>query len=164
MSTGAERYAEFIKAELDAEWERRKALDTRGASIVGITSGLATAVFAIGALVTGADGYTPDRVTTIALLVGLALFVAAAGCGLAASRTVPYDVTARMVYDHMVGGQWGDDEEQALRVVAYRNQVTLVSLREGNNKKAWWLPASYWAQIAAAALLVAVGSALIRAV
>ncbi|SRR6266540_1408559 len=160
-----EQYAAFIEAELDAERERRKALDARGAGIVGTATGLATAVFAIGALVTGAEKYTPDAVTVVALLLGLGLFAAAAGCGLAASRTVPYDVTAGTVYDQMVRGQWGDPEEQARRVVAYRNQVTLVSLRAGNNKKAWWLPVAFWAQIAAAAaLLVAVGNALIKAV
>jgi hypothetical protein len=165
MSTVGQQYAEFIKAELDAERERRTALDGRGAGIVGTTSGLATAVFAIGALVTGRAGYSPDRVSVVALLVGLGLFSAAAGCGLAASRTIAYDVTARMVYEQMVGGQWGDPEEQARRVVAYRNQVTLVSLRAGNNKKAWWLPVAYWLQIAAAAaLLVAVGNVLIKAV
>jgi hypothetical protein len=58
-----------------------------------------------------------------------------------------------------------NSEDQARRVVAYRNQVALVSLRAGNNKKAWWLPMAFWAQIAAAAaLLAAVGNALIRAV
>src|SRR6266540_6875610 len=87
-----EQYAAFIEAELDAERERRKALDARGAGIVGTATGLATAVFAIGALVTGAEKYTPDAVTVVALLLGLGLFAAAAGCGLAASRTVPYDV------------------------------------------------------------------------
>ena len=103
--------------------------------------------------------------TIVASLFGLGLFAVAAGCGLAASRTVPYDITARTVYDQMVRGQWGDAEEQARRVVAYRNQVALVSLRAGNNKKAWWLPMAFWAQIAAAAaLLVAVGNALIRTV
>jgi hypothetical protein len=165
MGTGGEQYAALIKAELDAEWERRKALDARGAGIVGTSTGLATAVFAIGALVTGAEKYTPDKVTVGALLLGLGLFAVAAGCGLAASRTLAYNVTARAVYDQMVRGQWGDSEEQACRVVAYRNQVTLVSLRAGNNKKSWWLPVAFWAQIAAAgALLVAVGNALIRAV
>jgi hypothetical protein len=164
MSTGGERYADFIKADLDAERERRRYLDERGASIVSTSSGLATAVFAIGALVTGVQGYKPDGLTTAALLIGLGLFAVAAFCGLAASRTVEYDVTHPEVYNDMVSTHWGDAEDQACNITAYRNQVTLVSLRHANNKKAWWLPHAFRAQIAAAvALLVAVGNALINA-
>jgi hypothetical protein len=65
------------------------------------------------------------------------------------------------VYNDMVVDHWTDTEEVASQNVAYRNQRTLVSLREANNKKAWWLPVAFWAQVAAAlALLIAVGNAL----
>jgi F0F1-type ATP synthase membrane subunit c/vacuolar-type H+-ATPase subunit K len=165
MSTGGEQYAEFIKADLDAERERRKYIDERGASIVSTASALATAVFAIGALVTRVQGYKPDDLTVAALLVGLGLFAAAAFCGLAASRTIKYDVTDPAVYKDMVmTKRWGDSEDQARRIVAHRNRVTLVSLRAINSKKGRWLPLAFWAQIAAAvALLIAVGNALATA-
>jgi hypothetical protein len=164
MSTGGERYSDFIQADLDAERERRKYLDERGASIVSTASGLATAVFAIGALVTGVQGYKPDELTAAALLIGLGLFAVAAFCGLAASRTIAYDVTHPEVYNDMVSSHWADAEDQARQVVAYRNQITLVSLRQANNRKAWWLPLAFWSQIAATvALLVAVGNALVNA-
>jgi hypothetical protein len=161
--TAGELYANFIKAELDAEAERRTHLDERGARVVTTASVLATVVFAVGALVARVDGDSPDGVTATALLVGLGLFAAAALCGLL--TTLPgHDVTHQDVYYDMIRNRWDDTEDAARRSVAFRNEITLKSLRSANRRKAAWLLPAFCAQVAAAvALLVAVGNALFGA-
>jgi len=157
-------YFEFIESELEAERERRKSLDSRGASVVTTSSALATAVFALGALVTGQTSFTPDKVTTWSLLAGLALFGAAAFCGLMANRTIPYEVTDTSTLEEMRSGHWADDEVDARNITIYRNIQTIMTLRDGNNEKASWVTRAFVVQLlAAAALLVAVGNALLAA-
>jgi hypothetical protein len=162
VSEQGEVYADFVKAELEAERKRREALDSRGVSVVTTSSGLATAVFALGALVTGQKNFVPDKVTVWSLLAGLALFAIAALCGMMANRTIPYEVTSPETLQEMRTGHWTDDEVDARNIVVYRNIHTITTLRSGNNRKAWWVTRALVFQLlAAAALLLAVGNALL---
>jgi hypothetical protein len=157
-------YTDFIQAELEAERERRKSLDNRGASVVTTSSALATAVFALGAFVTGQTTFRPDIITIWSLLGGLGLFALGAFCGFMANRSIPYEVTNTDTLLEMRSGHWTDKEVDARNTVAHRNIQTIATLRAGNDKKAWWVTTALVFQLlAAAALLIAVGNALFRA-
>lgn len=100
--------------------------------------------------------------SAIAVVVSLTCFVAAGVFGILANRSRAYDVTHTDALLAMLNkAHWKDTEPTARGVCAYRNVLTIASLRNGNNSKATQVTIALAFQVAAiAALGVGVGREL----
>jgi len=158
MSEQGKTYAAFIESELKAERERRAALDSRGLALVTTSGSLTTLLAAIGAFVTGRAGFQLPSASIWPLLLTLITLAAAAGCGLLASHNRPYRVADRGTLSAMTGARWSTHEVDARNAVASINAETVLTLRRGNNDKAYLLVAGLTSQLVGLlALGVAVG-------
>lgn len=149
MGTGGDVFTAFVEGEVKAERERRNALDARGIAVLTTSGTLVTLVFAIGAVVTGATGFSPPAETVVIVTIGLVAFVAAALFGLLANRLKKYDVvtTGQLWSWRNNAAAWAASDQDARRAITKGNIVTIDTLRAGNDTKAKWIEAALWAQL-----------------
>lgn len=159
-------FASFIETELATERDRRAKLDARGVGVLTTSGTLVTLLFALGALVTSLDAFEPGRLTVSLLTVALVAFVIAGSLGLLGHRLVKYQLVnpREMLKWQARDGWWHDDSDKARRLIALGNIKTLITLRNGNERKAGLLTKALWAQLAALFFLAAaVASTLLDA-
>lgn len=148
MAEQGETYAKFIEAELKTEMERRASLDARGLGIVTSSTALITLMFSLSVLITGKD-YTFGVLGQGGVVVSLLLFIVAGVLGIAANQAREYEVTHEDTLYEMLGAHWTDDEVDARNTCAYRNVVSIQSLRRGNESKAEQITWALFFQVAA---------------
>lgn len=167
-TAGGEELAMFIDAELDDERKRREVVEARGASLISVSTGLATLLFATAALVTAQNTFAVPRLTLWSLGATFLAFSVAAGCGLLVARRAPTEV---VTIDQLL--QWRNDDKNIWRnsqdnvrwLLARAKLIELSSLRIGSNTKMFWVQAGWISQLVAlAALFVAVGTILLKAI
>jgi hypothetical protein len=165
---GGEELAAYIDAELEDERTRRTTVEARAASLISVSTGLATLLFATAALVTAQRTFVPPKLTIWALGVTFLAFVAAAFCGLMVGRKAPTEVvTVEQLLAWRNDDQhiWRNTKDNVRWLLARAKILELASLRTGSTSKMVWVQAGWIAQLVAlGALAVAVGSILIRAV
>ena len=145
---GGELYAEFIQKELEHERTRRSALEARAVTVITTSGTFVTLTFALAALLTKGQNYTPSRLATLMLALALGAFVVAAVCALLASRLRGYQVVATEQLDTWRDdGFWLDDMDNARWLLAATDAKTIASLREGSNAKAKRIEVALWARI-----------------
>jgi hypothetical protein len=140
-------FAAFAQRELEAERERRKAFDARGVAVVTTAASLTTLLAAVGAFVSSRQGFKLPGSAVVPLIVTLGSFVAAAVLGIAATWLTRYAVTPPATLGEMLTTRWRTDEVDARNFVAVQDVKTIKSLRNGNNKKSWWLIAALVVQV-----------------
>jgi hypothetical protein len=140
-------YLSFMTRELQAERERRAALDARGVSVVTVSGSLATLLAAVGAFVSGQTGFTLPATAEAPLTLTLLAFATAAILGIGASAGRLYAVTPAATLTEMLTDRWPTSEADARNFVATQDVKTIRTLRSGNNKKANYLVAALAVQV-----------------
>jgi hypothetical protein len=117
------------------------------------SGGMVTLLAAIGALVGFDQNFTLPTAAVPFLIIALASFSIAAGCGITANRAVSGEVIDVDSLRTMRTKHWEDHEVDARNFVTHININMINSLREGSRKKADWLFIGHWSQLAALAAL-----------
>ncbi|MFD4438441.1 hypothetical protein ACFWPK_01530 [Nocardia sp. NPDC058519] len=128
-------WAAFIHDQLDREYSRRDALNTRAAGAVTSATGLVTLVLAVVAVLKGKD-FTLTGGALVALYVGMLALLGSAVMAVLAGVNWRYRVTSTDSMRAMLVDHWTDSEVSARYVSAYCNLETVTSLRAGTSVKA----------------------------
>jgi len=147
-------YAEFLKAELLAENERRKSVNDRAGSALTGTGGLVTLVLAVFAVLTGTETLTLNGSAKAFLAAALLALLVCAFCAVMAGLPWRFKVTDAETLKAMVDDHWGDNEVDARNVTADLNARVLLSLRAGTSIKVGFLIAAAVCQMVAIGALV----------
>ncbi|MFE7800846.1 hypothetical protein [Nocardia sp. NPDC057440] len=135
MSEQGSGWASFIQGQLNREYSRRDALNTRAAAAVTSATGLVTLVLAVVAVVKGKD-FTLTGGALIALYVAMLALFGSAVLAVLAGISWRYRVTSTDSMRAMLTDHWTDSEVDARYVSAYCNPQTIASLRAGTTLKA----------------------------
>ncbi|MGW6374825.1 hypothetical protein ACWFRB_02015 [Rhodococcus sp. NPDC055112] len=127
-------WAAFIQDQLNREYARRDALNTRAATAITSSTGLVTLVLAVVAVLKGKDfTLTGGPLTAIyAAMLGL---LGSAVLAVLAGVSWRHRVTSIESMRAMLTEHWGDRELDARYISAYCNLETTASLRAGNALK-----------------------------
>lgn len=142
-------YAEFIKAELQAENERRKSVNDRAGSALMAAGGLVTLVLAVFTALTGTETLILSSAAKTYLAAALLALLACAFCAVMAGLPWRFRVTDAGTLRAMTNEHWGDDEIDARNVTADLNSQVLLSLRRGTSIKVGFLIAAAVCQMVA---------------
>jgi len=150
-------YYDFLRSELDREYERRASLQSRAVSLSGFGSAAIAMAGAVWALAFG-KGETLNRWATVTLLVALLAFLGSALIAVTvfAIGQRPYKVADGATQSKMLSVHWGDTESAARRVAGTMVSSTLLSLRAGNNTSSGRVISAGWLQAAGLAAVIAV--------
>lgn len=134
----ADVYKDHVSELLEAEYNRRNALEARGESIIKTSSGIIALIFALTIFISGKDYKFTNHWSSIWLLVAsLVTFVASAVIAIyLQSWGLRYTMTGKKTLEGMTQDLWSLAIEDAQRMVLQRNINTTLSLRDGNDKKA----------------------------
>jgi hypothetical protein len=158
--TAGEIYGPFLAAQLAEQRSRKASLEQRGLAVV-TTSGTLAALLAGFGVLAGAQPHHVARLVAVAVTLGGASFVAAAGLGLWVNRPCDYHEPEDEWLEKLTAESvWNGDENQGSRRVAECNVGTLVRHRKVNGRKASQLA---WAVVfeVVATVFLAVGIGLI---
>jgi hypothetical protein len=140
-------WAAFIQRELEAERDRRKILDARGAAVVTTAGSLTTLLAAVGAFVSGRGGFRLPPTAVGPLTLTLIALSVAALCGIVITTGRLYKVASPAQMTEMLTERWPIEEADARNQAAQFDRDTIESLRTGNESKANWLRAALGAQL-----------------
>jgi hypothetical protein len=147
----------MVKDLLDAEYDRRKRMEDRGAAIVTSSATLLTLIVGLAALVTGQGFVVTSGLAVAALFGAMIAFVVSAAFGIAV-RTygLPYTTVDRDNLNQVTSHAfWTMPADEALREDVAQQAGTIRSLRAATERKDKWVNASLVSQVAAIALLIA---------
>ena len=156
MRDKGEAYSGLIEAEVQAELNRKTAMDARAASLIATSGGLVTILAAVSAFVGSDRSARLPWYASVTLLGALLAFAFASLAGIMAGRLMRYRAPKIESLNAMVGDHWDDDERGARRAVATVRITMVESLRDANDRKGGWIYAGWWAQAAALGLLAVV--------
>lgn len=156
VSAAGKIYQAAVTAMLAAEFERRKTLEARGATLTTGSTSLVALIFGLTVLVTGKDSVLTSHWAVYVLLAGLLFFVVAAVIGIFVQMYLhKYDVPDCEYLDTLAGTdeEWARTADHAVRTDVSQKVRTLCSLRDGNASKAKLILAGLVVQIVAIAFL-----------
>ena len=157
-------YAEYIKAELDLQHERKASLEQRGMAVITSSGALVSLLFALGAVITGAEDFSLPSGARAWLYAAVVLFVAAALGALFTNAPLKYvtvtpDALRASMKEHL-----GDSEERAHKNVALTRVKVFEDTKRKNDLKGKVLLAAMAAEVlAVGCVAVAVGLVLMEA-
>jgi hypothetical protein len=129
-------YAAFIVDQLGEERNRKTTLEGRGIVVINTSSALATLLFALTAVVTGAAKFRMPGSARLPLLLALVSFVCAAICGLLANVPLRYREPKVAGLAKLVDpNYWSGPREIGELRVAGANVEALASARSANGLK-----------------------------
>ncbi|MDX1883042.1 hypothetical protein [Mycolicibacterium sp. 120270] len=155
-SPAGEIYQAMVERLLAREYERRRLLEARGATLMTSSASVLALIFGLTVIVTGKDFVFHSHVAILALCGALAGFVLSALMAIIVQTHLPeYDVPG---CDYLAGlteshDEWAQSADYALRVDVGQQVRTICSLRPGNSTKAKLVAGSLTIQVAAVALL-----------
>jgi len=158
VSAAGKVYQESVTAMLAAEFERRKTLEARGATLMTSSASLVALIFGLTVLVTGKDPVLINRWAVYVLLGSLVLFVFAAVIGIVVQTYLhKYDVVECEFLEMLArtDEEWSRSADHAVRADVSQKVRTVCSLRKGNGTKAIWVIAGLIVQLAAITSLAA---------
>jgi hypothetical protein len=148
MADQGTEYARFIEAQLEYEYDRRDAVNSRSATAITSATGLVTITLVVIAVLKGKD-FTLHGGALIALFIAFLGLLVSAVMGVLGGMNWPFPVTSVSTMSLMVGDHWRDSEVTARGVAAFCNVKTINALRAGTNIKYRFLLAAAIAQVVA---------------
>ncbi len=147
---------------LAAEFDRRKTLEGRGATLLTASVSLVTLIFGLTVIVTGKDHVFANRYAVFTLLAALVAFVISAVIAIVVqTRGFDYDVVKRKSLKQLTDPNapfWAKSADDAVRADVSQHVKTICSLRDGNDTMATRVTWSLRFQLLAIVLLsVSVG-------
>ncbi|BBZ51998.1 hypothetical protein MHEI_37150 [Mycobacterium heidelbergense] len=158
VSAAGQIYQAMVSDLLKCEFDRRRALEGRGATLVTSSGALLTLIFGLTVLVTGKDQVFQNRWAIWVLLAALVAFVASALIAIfIQSWGFKYAITSRKTLKSLArdNTEWARLADDATRSWLTRQVNTICSLRDGNDMKAKLVTWSLGFQVAAITLLSA---------
>jgi hypothetical protein len=141
---------------LAAEFDRRKALEGRGATLLTSSGTMLTLIFGLTVLVTGKDAVFHSRWAIYFLIAAMIAFLVSAMLAIVVQahgfeyQVMSDDALKSLSRDHT---EWGRRADDATRAWVSKQASTICTLRTGNNAKATQIAWSLWFQVSAVALL-----------
>jgi hypothetical protein len=142
-------YAPFVEQELKAERERRTTLDARGQAVVTTAGVLVTILSTVSAIAINKKLLAVSGPVRYSILSALACFILAVILGILATINFKYDVANKSTLLQLPREHSTDSKELAERNIVATNVTTILTLRRGNDRKATFLFAALFAQLAA---------------
>jgi len=135
---GEKVFADFVDSLLSEQEDRKRSLEQRGAAVITSSGVLASLLFALVALVTGADGYVLPTDAEAPLVVALVLFSLAGVGGVASNIPVPYKGVDAKDFLSIVENQWNTyTESEALQMATVTRAKQFSGAKSWNQAKAW---------------------------
>ncbi|TFV53160.1 hypothetical protein [Blastococcus sp. TF02A-35] len=154
-------YAEYFSGLSQAQEARKASLEQRGLAVITTSGALATLLFGLTALVSGAEGFDLPRQAGGPLGVALVAFAVAALLALLTNVPLPYANAALGDTADELRVLWSKGREHALKLITGTRVKMLKRARAMNDVKAWLLIAAMLAEvIGVGAVAVAVGEVL----
>jgi hypothetical protein len=149
-------YRSLVEQQLAAEFERRRALEGRGATLMTASASLLALIFGLSILVTGKDYVLLDSWAVGCLVGALLAFVLSASIAvIVQTYGFKYEVTPRDTLRSLArdDDQWKRRADDAMRMWVSQQAQTICSLRAVNDRKAKLVAGSLAFQLLAVALL-----------
>jgi hypothetical protein len=157
VSPAGKVWQSMVSDLLAAEFDRRKTLEGRGATLMTASVSLVTLIFALTVILTGKDHVFANRYAVYFLLAALVSFVISAVIAIVVqTRGFNYDVIKRQTLKRLTDPNapfWDMSTADAVRADVSQHVKTICSLRDGNDSMATRLTWSLRAQLAAIILL-----------
>jgi hypothetical protein len=151
-------YAALISEQLETERNRKASLEQRGVMVITTAGALVTLLFALGALVSGTEDYTPPSIAKAFLLLALTFFLGASIAALGTNAVRNYSEADVDALQNLLNEQyWKGREEIGERRSAELRLTVLRTARSINEQKAKTLRTAMGAEVAA---VVCVASAI----
>jgi hypothetical protein len=149
-------YEQMMSAQMTAEFDRRKAIEGRGAAILTTSTTMLTLIFGLVVIVTGKNEPFKNQLALWLLTAALgALVVSALFAIVVQTFGFKHTVPSRQLLNGLTGSHWSRSEDDARRMWVRRQVLTTLSLRSSNNLRATLVVWSLRAQVVAIALLAA---------
>lgn len=151
-------YEQLVGAVTTAEFDRKKTLEGRGATIVTTSTSLLTLIFALTVIVTGKEHLFRNDWAVKLLMASLVVFVLSAVIAIfVATYGTAYSLISIDTLEHLTDHEnWQDrTEDDARRMWVSRQVNTIKTLRRGSDRKAKAVMWSLAAQVLAISLLSA---------
>lgn len=151
-------YEQLVATIVAAEFDRKKTLEGRGATILTASGTLLTLIFGVTVLVTGKDYVFGSGLSALLLMASLAAFVVSATIAIfIAAYGTAYTLVGRETLERLTGDEFWENktEDDARRMWVQRQVNTIKTLRTGNDRKATAVIWSLVAQVVAVSLLSA---------
>ena len=158
VSPAGKIYQSMVSDHLAAEFDRRKTLEGRGATLLTASVSLVTLIFGLTVIVTGKDHVFANRYAVFTLLAALVAFVISAVIAIVVqTRGFSYKVIDHESLKKLAGTNeaWAQTADHAVRADVSQHVRTICSLRDGNDAMATRVTWSLRFQLLAIALLSA---------
>ncbi len=142
----------MLATRLKSERDRRAAMEARAITVITSSSALISLIFALVAILVGKD-YKFMSGAKVIVVIALVIFAVSALCALFAGQLRTYKVPSQTTLLATLNEHWADSEVDAVLACSYMDYDTLLSLRLGNDHKAWWLDQALRSQLGAGAVL-----------
>jgi hypothetical protein len=165
VSPAGKVYEQLVSAVTTAEFDRKKTLEGRGATIITTSTSLLALIFGLTVIVTGKEHLFHSHCAVKLLIASLAAFVLSAVIAIfIATYGTAYRLTGPETLEHLTDHKnWEDrTEDDARRMWVNRQVNTINTLRRGNDRKAKAVTWSLAVQVLAIALLSAAAAIEIR--
>lgn len=154
--TAGVSYAALISEQLETERARKTSLEQRGITVITTSGALVTLLFALAALITGENEYSPPTLAVVLLTGALAAFLLASIAALLTNTVRDFheadeDVLATLLQDQYWVGRAVVGEKRAAEV----RVSILKTARDLNTKKAEILKLAMRAEVAAVCFVAA---------
>jgi hypothetical protein len=157
VSPAGKVWQSMVSDLLVAEFDRRKTLDGRGATLLTASVSLVTLIFGLTVIVTGKDPVFANHYAVLTLLAALVAFVVSAVIAIVVqTRGFSYDVVKCKSLKQLTDPNapfWALSADDAVRHDVSQHVKTICSLRDSNNVKAKLVTASLVFQVLAVFLL-----------
>lgn len=149
-------YSAMVGNLVTAEFNRRKSLEARGATIVATATAMLTIIFGLTVIVTGKDYVFSNTCAQFFLGAALTSFVASAVLAIVVQTYgFKYTVIGPETLRSITNENWDRSAEDAQRMWIRRQVNTVISLRETNDTRADLVAFSLGCHVAAILLLTA---------
>jgi hypothetical protein len=160
---GSSVYAEYIKDQLAEQDARKESIEKRGLAVITTSGTIVSLLFALVAVLTGADEYTLPTDAEPWLGAALIAFVLAALAGIVANLPLLYLAVEAPELRRLLDEFWDNDPVVAEKRVAATQLKVLTRAKSMNAFKGWILVGAVLAELAAVAFLAVAIRAVLNA-
>jgi hypothetical protein len=154
LSEQGQTYYEYVGKLLEVERKRTDRIDTRSSAVTTASATLVALGVGLVTILFGKDYKFESAVARWTVLLALAFLLAAATLALIAGLLRKQVVPDKATLTAALEDHWTDTETSARLACAWLDFDTLLSLRQANSKRTWWLDGSLRCQLVGAITLV----------
>ncbi|ASX03435.1 hypothetical protein [Mycobacterium intracellulare] len=156
VSSAGKIYQVITDKLLAAEFDRRKALEGRGAALLTSSGSMLALIFGLTVLITGKDATFKIHCAVYFVIAAMIAFLASAVIAIVVqAHGFEYSVMSDDALKSLArdNTEWGRRADDATRAWVSKQARTICTLRVGNSTKATQVAWSLWFQVSAIGLL-----------